>query len=248
MPAYPPPKTMARLLRAGLAERSVTVSHSTALELVARQLGFSDWNVLAARDTDPMPSPSVVVPEGWHASGRGDLFSHDLLPDAGPDGAAAILIESRAPAEPVSVAGAGEFFTVMQRVDASSFRGRIVSFRARLRCERATGSGRLWIHARGQGRETLASDNLGLAPSPTGPITGTTDWTRRTVTISVPEDALYLGFGVLFGSGTGRFMASDLAFGEAEQGEAPRRLPSVPVNLALARKERLPQTENPAAW
>ena len=40
----PDPKAMARHLRQALADRGVTVSHSEALELVARQLGVRDWN------------------------------------------------------------------------------------------------------------------------------------------------------------------------------------------------------------
>jgi catechol 2,3-dioxygenase-like lactoylglutathione lyase family enzyme len=43
------PKSMARRLRADLAERGVAVSHSEALELVAHQYGARDWNTLAAR-------------------------------------------------------------------------------------------------------------------------------------------------------------------------------------------------------
>ena len=43
------PKSMARRLRADLAARDVTLSHSEALELVAHQYGVRDWNTLAAR-------------------------------------------------------------------------------------------------------------------------------------------------------------------------------------------------------
>lgn len=42
-------KPMARALRAALAERGTAITHSEALELVARQLGFGNWNILAAR-------------------------------------------------------------------------------------------------------------------------------------------------------------------------------------------------------
>jgi ATP-dependent Lon protease len=41
-------KAMAQTLREALKARSVTLSHSESLELVARALGFHDWNVLAA--------------------------------------------------------------------------------------------------------------------------------------------------------------------------------------------------------
>jgi hypothetical protein len=41
-------KTMAKSLRDSLVGRNVSLSHSTCLEIVARQLGFADWNTLSA--------------------------------------------------------------------------------------------------------------------------------------------------------------------------------------------------------
>ena len=41
-------KTMAKSLRDALVGRNVSLSHSTCLEIVARQLGFADWNTLSA--------------------------------------------------------------------------------------------------------------------------------------------------------------------------------------------------------
>jgi ATP-dependent Lon protease len=42
-------KAMAQTLREALTVKSVSVTHSESLELVAKVLGFRDWNVLAAR-------------------------------------------------------------------------------------------------------------------------------------------------------------------------------------------------------
>jgi len=42
-------KTMAKSLRVSLVERNVSLSHSTCLEIVARQFGFADWNALSAK-------------------------------------------------------------------------------------------------------------------------------------------------------------------------------------------------------
>jgi len=47
------PKGMARRLGGALADRDIAVSHSEALELVARQLGARDWNTLAAAPREP---------------------------------------------------------------------------------------------------------------------------------------------------------------------------------------------------
>lgn len=41
-------KSMARQLRAALAQDGTDVSHSKALELVSRTLGYADWNTAAA--------------------------------------------------------------------------------------------------------------------------------------------------------------------------------------------------------
>jgi ATP-dependent Lon protease len=41
-------KAMAQTLRDALKTRSITLTHSESLELVARTLGFQDWNVLSA--------------------------------------------------------------------------------------------------------------------------------------------------------------------------------------------------------
>ncbi len=57
---YRDAKAMAQTLRQALKERSVSLSHSESLELIARILGFADWNVLAARiQADPAPAPAA---------------------------------------------------------------------------------------------------------------------------------------------------------------------------------------------
>ena len=49
MGQIPDAKAMARALRASLADRQIELSHSECLEIVARQFGVDNWNVLAAR-------------------------------------------------------------------------------------------------------------------------------------------------------------------------------------------------------
>ena len=51
---------MAATLRAELERQGLAVSHSAALELVARQLGLANWNVLAARIAVTEP-PAVAL-------------------------------------------------------------------------------------------------------------------------------------------------------------------------------------------
>ncbi len=54
-------KLMARTLKAELAKANLDITHSHALELVARQLGFDQWNILAARiAAKPDPSQAEI--------------------------------------------------------------------------------------------------------------------------------------------------------------------------------------------
>lgn len=53
-------KLMARTLKAELAKANLKITHSQALELVARQLGFDQWNILAARIAADERPPAVA--------------------------------------------------------------------------------------------------------------------------------------------------------------------------------------------
>jgi len=56
---------MAKALRKALADQQIDMPHAACLEIVARQLGFRDWNVLRARNQEePCVSFSVVVEHG----------------------------------------------------------------------------------------------------------------------------------------------------------------------------------------
>ena len=53
-------KQMAKRLRASLVARYQDVPHATALELVAQQLGYKDWNTAAALLPAERPQPAVT--------------------------------------------------------------------------------------------------------------------------------------------------------------------------------------------
>jgi len=53
-------KQMAKHLRASLEQHHQPVSHSTALELVAQQLGYKDWNTASALLPEEHPQPAVT--------------------------------------------------------------------------------------------------------------------------------------------------------------------------------------------
>jgi hypothetical protein len=56
-------KAMAKQLRHSLAARSVSLSHSECLDIVAKQFGFADWNTLSANlnsQSSLRPSPEPL--------------------------------------------------------------------------------------------------------------------------------------------------------------------------------------------
>ena len=55
-------KAMAKAMRAALADRSFAISHSEALEIVAKQFGFDSWNILSAKlEKEAAPMPGGIV-------------------------------------------------------------------------------------------------------------------------------------------------------------------------------------------
>jgi catechol 2,3-dioxygenase-like lactoylglutathione lyase family enzyme len=71
-------KTAARALRRTLAEADVTINHSRALEIVAVQLGFADWNTASARMSAGPPPGRSVRPLGPAPTGLGHDAGHDF--------------------------------------------------------------------------------------------------------------------------------------------------------------------------
>ena len=53
-------KQMAKRLRASLETRDQAVPHATALELVAQQLGYKDWNTASAMLPQESPPPAIT--------------------------------------------------------------------------------------------------------------------------------------------------------------------------------------------
>ncbi|WP_299934971.1 glyoxalase superfamily protein [uncultured Nitratireductor sp.] len=59
-------KAMAKTMRATLASKGMSISHSEALEIVARQFGFDTWNIMASKiagpaDTDIELQPAIPI-------------------------------------------------------------------------------------------------------------------------------------------------------------------------------------------
>ena len=81
-------KAMAQTLREALKPKGVSLTHSESLELIAKSLGFQDWNVLAARIQSEQPRPrsepgaSPAAPPRDHVDGSGKPERQEIAVDA----------------------------------------------------------------------------------------------------------------------------------------------------------------------
>lgn len=187
-------KLMAKALRSALVQDGCEVSHSRALEIVARQLGHTDWNTAAAAldPTVPRAKERLRLPDGWVVSGTDQSdYSVGVDTDTG-----LAKIRSIDPA-PRSTG----FATLMQSVEAQVFRGKRLRLRADIKTEQAEGAGTIWFRVDDDLRRSIRFDNMETRKSD-GVLEGTTDWVNREIVLDIPQEAYSLHYGFyLRGSG-----------------------------------------------
>ncbi|WP_371224311.1 glyoxalase superfamily protein [Roseovarius sp. 2305UL8-3] len=117
-------KAQARRLRTTLAETGTPISHAAALEILARQWGYRDWNTLsAAIETAPAPRWQI----GGRVEGRylGHIFAGRIksVNQKGADHAQLTLVFD----EPVDVVASDKFSALRRQVTATvNAKGRTV--------------------------------------------------------------------------------------------------------------------------
>lgn len=200
-------KLMAKLLRQALAERGIEITHSDSLELVSRQFGMANWNMLSAR-IDRARSLDGTLPDGWLKAGKSPhLYDTRIDHEHG----ATVLIMAK-PELLHNVRG-DDFCTVMQSVDAEPFRGRRIRLAGELRTEDAGTGASIWFRVDGD-KGTLLFDNLELR-RPDGPLVGTQGWNERSVILDIPQEALSLHYG-FFLKGAGKCWSRKFTFNEVD--------------------------------
>lgn len=232
-------KIMAKALRTALAERRIDIGHSDALELVARQFGFANWNMLAAR-IEAAQLPPLDLPDGWVVTGQTKTADYRLGLDPATPGAA--LIESRPGREAAIDGSGGEPAGLMQSAVADAWRGRRLRLSAQLRTE-AAGTGTIWLRIDGAPGKVLRFDNM-MQRQGDGALTGDSGWVERTIVLEVPDEAISVHYGVfLIGSGKVwargfRLEPVDAAVATTEQHP---RLHERPVNLDFSARRQPPR-------
>ncbi|WP_442919268.1 glyoxalase superfamily protein [Methylobacterium sp. SyP6R] len=240
MRTYRDAKAMAKALREELGRRGSALSHGECLEIVARQFGLDNWNILSASLTasaEPGPEAALVQPAGWIVSGsKPHLYDMGIDP-AMPygDGRAALIRCRYAEDDPAYAAMEKGFATMMQSIVAAPYRGRRVCLSADLRVRDVAGAATLWLRADAAIGRTVAFDNMEERATD-GPLTGTRGWTSRRIVLDVPTEAETLHFGFYL-RGSGRAWAGGFALREASPEDAATVLARVrpePTNLDFA--------------
>lgn len=233
-------KRMARTLRQHLVERRIEVSHSDCLELVARQLGAANWNVLAARiEAVTEGDAAFPLPRDWSITRLTDRSVYRLGLDRSEPGTA--LIESRVARGHRADPDDDRFASLMQSVIADSYRGLRIRLTARLRTEDAS-AGTIWMRVDAAPGAVLRFDNM-LKRDSLGALRGTVAWTERCIVLDVPPEAASIHYGFLL-QNDGRVWAREFRLESVGQdvpptvGQGPYL--ARPANLDFAEVSRPP--------
>ncbi len=195
-------KARAKKLRTILRQQGLAISHASSLEVIAQQNNHKDWNTLAA--TLDKRERDLPMPNGWYAGGdRRDHY------DVGTDlsieyfGLHPTVIRYKNDAPELAIG----YAALTQSFNPVAYLGKRMQLSSTLKCEDCDGAVTIWLRADSTSRgKTVAFDNLeenGIG-SDNGPISGTTDWTQRTIVLDIPADTskISLGFYVR-GKGAG---------------------------------------------
>lgn len=207
-------KVMAKLLRQALAERNIDISHSDGLELMARQFGVANWNILAARieAMEQLLKP-LPMPEGWQ-DGSVNRDGHFIMGlDAARPGCAVIFSSPMANHAPMP-----QFGTMSQSIASDPYTGGAIRVSCDLACEHLDGAGSIWLRVDAHRGGALRFDNLFDRPGV--PIHGTHDWKRFSITVDVPEEAASIHFGFLM-RGRGKLWARNFAVDRVDATNEP---------------------------
>jgi hypothetical protein len=197
-------KIMAKALRQAMAEKKVNLSNSQCLEIVARQFGYTDWNVLAAKIGATTNGECLLLPAGWigldQSSGRHYRIGLD------PNEPGVALIECRLDPAKAAAPGEDNFATLMQSVRAQAYKDARIAVHAELQTTNVSAAS-IWLRIDDAAGGVLMFDNM-LDRSDGRGLHGTTDWCERQIVSDVPATAATIHFGMLLhGFGTVRARA-----------------------------------------
>ncbi len=222
-------KSAAKRLSAALKEKKIELSHGECLDVLARQFGLENWNVMAAQLGAKLPPPSKVdVPEGWYLTGRSNYgFTGGIDKTETHQGQPVFFLRNER--HEAGTAALGQF------VAAEPYRGKRVRYSAWLRCENVVGSASISLFVSDEREMPIEMRGLETLRA-RGALKATTGWSHRDIVLNVPDLAHTLQFGFyLYGPGEARFSGLEL---QIVGDDVPTTLPQAhetPQNLKFTR-------------
>jgi hypothetical protein len=196
--------------------------------MLVRGLGAFGKVLLAGLAVATAGSTSrAQVPEGWHVAGSHPNEYEMTVDQATKHGGAASATIRCTEANPSE-----GFGTLMQTFKAEKFRGKRLRLTGFVKSSDVGDWAGLWVRVDGMEKSPLAFDNMMDRK-----IEGTTDWTKYSVVLDVPDDAGAIAFGLLT-SGKGQVWVDDLAFDVVGPDVATTGLEVEPQELPEDAKEQ----------
>jgi hypothetical protein len=226
-------KTMSKILKDECERRGLKLTHSDSLEIVAKQFGLKNWNVLAAltgnapvaSEPADQSTPELIVPPGWRRGGR-----EPRLYEIGvPIGGGLMTIRRQSGSDTGGSNPGSSFGTLFQIIAAAAFAGQAVQLRAEVSTAAVDGTAGIWVRIDDAEGRTVAFDDLQRQLIDRS-LTGSIGWTGQEITLKVPEAAHSIHFG-LYLSGFGTAYARDMALTATDP--ASTDLPASPSNMQL---------------
>ncbi|MBB4007116.1 glyoxalase superfamily protein [Allorhizobium taibaishanense] len=212
MHSYRDAKRMAKILENSLREKNLTISHGESLDLIARQFGMADWNILSARlkRQEAADERRLQELQSWYFLAEYPE-EFDYGGDVNPFGCGrhAALIHYTRTASSRYRTPQRVFATLMQTVSAVPFAGKRLRVSADLATQAVSLGATIWVRVDQSPGHVLAFDNLQHHAN--GWLFGDNDWTRRSIVIDVPGEGsreLFFGF---FLKGSGSVWAADFS-------------------------------------
>lgn len=226
MPNIEDAKSMAKALESALRAKSVDVSHGECLDIVARQFGLKDWNVLsskAKRHAVSSARRSRKLRAWSFIAEHEEAYDHGQDVDSQPPEQNTALIRfdpeigRRRYTDLVSAFGC-----YAQTVSSVPFAGKRIEIEAKLLCDGVTHGVTIWARVDGPQGDVLAFDNLKSAED--GWLFGDVPWTARRIVIEAPTEGCALHYG-FFLKGSGSLRVKDFSVAEAADSSSPMAEP-----------------------
>lgn len=209
MHTYRDAKRMAKILESSLHAKNVDISHGESLNLIAKQFGLDDWNVLSAKikQAEASDARRMQALHSWDFLGEHPTeFDYGVDDNARGSGRRAALI--RYTRSPFTRYGntARVFGTLMQNIAAEPYHGNRLEIRVDLATERVSHGATVWARIDKSPGHRLAFDNLKHHAN--GWLFGDNGWTTRRIVMDIPPEGVSLYFG-FFLKGTGAAWATN---------------------------------------